>query len=791
MRASLRSLTLGAVTAVVAIAAGCSTHGSSPLSGQTVQNPSSVPIIVEPTPNSTGVSPRATIHIAYQEALANDSVNTSTVTIALANVSPTSLIAARVFLDQDATGFQILPVGVLAPNTTYEVHVVGRPGVHFVDGRDADDFRFQFTTADVPKIFDATLPDAINGKPYDVTLSTTGGFGALLFTITSGTLPPNLTLDPFTGRISGPAVGNQTTIFHFSILVTVTDAARISTTKTLSVRLIPDVPAPAIDRTTTLANFAAAIDIAPFNANVAITGGLAPFDLVEVPFAGENLPNNVAIDQNPGTQPRLFGNWLVQSAGQDTATFTLQVTDQIGRTSATEQFLLTLSPPGVARSVVANSTTKLVDGEKDVAYTEHVKITGPLGPFTVSAAGFTNGVSGLTTTTHSPVASGGNAADISGTPGAVTTDTFKVSAKDQATRPISVPPSGLSFSVVTGLTIVNDDSGSTLSSGTEFLSDVINSASYSQTISPQGGVGPYHMTVSGSTVSGITAAVKMDNSNSAFVLVSGTAGSSASSGGHKQFTVTLSDSLGGSTSQLFDQRAITPSPSIDSKPGSLPGGKAGDSYSSGSISASGGEGTLTWQVSGSTPSGVGFGVKTNTPISYTGTPTAGDAEVNGNGNYSLTITVIDQFVDRFGASANRTDSFSPTLKIRLSYAFNIYPDIDSTAVSPAHPNLATCLSCHGSTPFAGTHTIDFDPGGGAHPLATGLIGVDDVSCAANGSKNYIFIADTSKSVIANKFGNITPSCGGGMPLGAAATIKQAQKDMLARWINELQNGDNN
>ena len=65
----------------------------------------------------------------------------------------------------------------------------------------------------------ATLPAGSVGFPYSATITATGGAGAPTFTITSGSLPPGLALNPATGAITGI----PTTVGLFSFTVRATD----------------------------------------------------------------------------------------------------------------------------------------------------------------------------------------------------------------------------------------------------------------------------------------------------------------------------------------------------------------------------------------------------------------------------------------------------------------------------------------------------------------------------------------------------------------------------------------
>ncbi|HEV3266832.1 MAG TPA: putative Ig domain-containing protein, partial [Acidimicrobiales bacterium] len=84
-----------------------------------------------------------------------------------------------------------------------------------------------------PTITTTTLPGGSKGTTYTgATLSATGGTGAYTWSITSGILPANLTLNSATGAISGN-VRNSAVSETFT--VTVTDANNVSTSKSLTI----------------------------------------------------------------------------------------------------------------------------------------------------------------------------------------------------------------------------------------------------------------------------------------------------------------------------------------------------------------------------------------------------------------------------------------------------------------------------------------------------------------------------------------------------------------------------
>jgi hypothetical protein len=84
----------------------------------------------------------------------------------------------------------------------------------------------------------ATLPDGSTTAAYSATLAATGGTGATTWSITAGTLPAGLTLDPATGQISGTPTETGT----FTITFQVTDSAT-PTAQTATRQLTLNVPA--------------------------------------------------------------------------------------------------------------------------------------------------------------------------------------------------------------------------------------------------------------------------------------------------------------------------------------------------------------------------------------------------------------------------------------------------------------------------------------------------------------------------------------------------------------------
>ena len=81
-----------------------------------------------------------------------------------------------------------------------------------------------------PNIITTTLPGGTVGQPYNETLQATGGFGALTWTLSGGSLPAMLSLSP-DGVISGTPTNTGTSNFT----VTVKDTLNQSDTQSLSI----------------------------------------------------------------------------------------------------------------------------------------------------------------------------------------------------------------------------------------------------------------------------------------------------------------------------------------------------------------------------------------------------------------------------------------------------------------------------------------------------------------------------------------------------------------------------
>jgi hypothetical protein len=118
------------------------------------------------------------------------------------------------------------PLGVCPTGTATPVSVGSRP-VAAID--------FNLYACSAPSIAPVSLAQGAVGIAYRQTLLVTGASGTVAFAVSSGTLPPGLTLDPNTGVLSGtPAMTG-----HFTFTVSAVDGSACTGSRTYTL----DVPA--------------------------------------------------------------------------------------------------------------------------------------------------------------------------------------------------------------------------------------------------------------------------------------------------------------------------------------------------------------------------------------------------------------------------------------------------------------------------------------------------------------------------------------------------------------------
>jgi len=268
-----------------------------------------------------------------------------------------------------------------------------------------------------PTISTTTLPGAINGQNYSQQVVANGGVAPLFFSITSGSLPAGFHLDT-NGLISGRSTSNGGT-FNFTVLVTDQGNPPLTASQSYTIIIVPAPPLSIV--TTSLPNAAQG---SLYNSPLAASGGVPP--LTWAITAGA-LPPGISLNTTTG---QISGTPTTQGAFP----FTVKVTDSAllppnqQPQTATQALSLTVGTP----NPLAITTTSLPQANTATLYSQQLRVSGGVGPFTWKLTG---GIlpSGLNLNSSTGV--------ISGVPTAVSANTFTVQVTDSEPTPQSASAS--------------------------------------------------------------------------------------------------------------------------------------------------------------------------------------------------------------------------------------------------------------------------------------------------------------------------------------------------------------
>ncbi len=260
---------------------------------------------------------------------------------------------------------------------------------------------------------------------YDSQLMVTGGLAPYTWTITSGTLPPGLTLTPSTGVISGTPTTVGTSMFTVQVADSETTPA--TTTGSFAITIAPTPP---LQITTT--SLSAATQGVTYSSTLAATGGVPPYSWTLASGSGP-LPAGLTLS---GTG--VIGGTPVGNTGS--FPITVQVTDTLMNTQTAP---LTLEIDAGALVII---NTGLPGGTVSVPYNAAMGAAGGTPPYSWSVVGVLpaglslNGSTGL----------------ISGTPTTMGTSPVQVQVQDSASHtvvshpfPVSITPA-LTNAALTG-----------------------------------------------------------------------------------------------------------------------------------------------------------------------------------------------------------------------------------------------------------------------------------------------------------------------------------------------------
>jgi hypothetical protein len=370
-----------------------------------------------------------------------------------------------------------------------------------------------------------TLPTATAGIPnYSNTIQTTGGTGALTWSISAGALPQSMTLSS-----SGVVSGTPTTACRCSFTVKVVDSLGNTGTQafTMSVLIfVSDSAAPTV--TATLPTATAGIP--NYSNTIQTTGGTGALTWS---ISAGALPQGLLLDQT--------GKVSGTPTTACSCSFTIKVVDSLGNTG-TQAFTMSVLI-FVSDSAVPTINTTLPGATAGVAYVgTTIQTTGGVGTLTWSAPGLPNGLL---------LDQNGN---ITGTPTNAGTSTFSVQVMDSA---VPAPNVATQNFTITVMIFVSDSTAPTVN--TTLPAGTVGTLYTTNSIDEDGGSGTLTWSVSGAMPPGLS----LNQSG----MISGTpsapgtytftvevSGSGTGDSGSQQFTLQVTDA------QLGDLIAVDGSP---------------------------------------------------------------------------------------------------------------------------------------------------------------------------------------------------------------------------------------
>jgi hypothetical protein len=478
---------------------------------------------------------------------------------------------------------QLAPAGTLPPARANHSSVFDSTGNRMIvfggDGALKNDSWVLSHASSIIMVTSAALPAGQVGTAYSTTLAATGGTPPYTsWTVSSGALPPGLTLNPFTGSISGTPTSALASPFSFS--VTVSDSAgNVSPPQSFSIAI-----AFAQLSITTASLPGGTVGQIYTPVNLQAMGGSGSYY-----WLAAGLPAGLALSR-VGV---LSG--VPTATGQFSVTVT--VFDTIAGTSATSTYSITIA------SSLSITTTSLPNGGVGAVY----------GSVTMAAAGGTGNYTWSATGAPAGVAM--TAAGVFGSGGAVlataAAGSYSVTVTVTDTTTTAMASSTFSVTIYPALSVAT----STLPNG------FVGSTYGPVTMAATGGSRSYSWTVSGAPA-GVTM-------TTAGVMTSSAALAAAAAGSYPSVTVTVTDPATNATASQTYALSIAFAQLTLGGPASL-GGFAPSASISASYAATGGDPPYTWSAPG-LPAGLNLNATTGGLTGAIAQP----------GNYSFQIKVAD------------------------------------------------------------------------------------------------------------------------------------------------------
>jgi hypothetical protein len=267
----------------------------------------------------------------------------------------------------------------------------------------------------------SSLPAGTVQAAYSATLSATGGAVPYTWSITSGSLPPGLTLSP-----SGQISGTPTQAGGSSFAVQVTDSSSLAQTASTSLSItIAAAGANPVQITTT--SLPGGQVNSAYSATLAATGGATPYSWS---LSGGSLPAGLSLSA--------AGQFTGTPTASGTVSFTVRVADSSSPAkTATANLSITIAAVGA--NPLQITTTSLPSGQVSSAYTAILVATGGTTPYSWSLSGGSL-PAGLSLSA---------AGQITGTPTASGTASFTVQVTDSSSS-AQTATANLSIGIASG-----------------------------------------------------------------------------------------------------------------------------------------------------------------------------------------------------------------------------------------------------------------------------------------------------------------------------------------------------
>ncbi|WP_019464571.1 beta strand repeat-containing protein, partial [Dyella japonica] len=422
-----------------------------------------------------------------------------------------------------------------------------------------------------------SLPSATQNSAYSQTITASGGTSTYTYAVTSGSLPPGVTLSS-----SGMLSGTPTSYGGYPVTITATDSSTGTGPYTGSAgyMLVVNAVTPTIT-TVTVPNGTVGIS---YSTALNASHGNAPYTFS---LASGSLP--------PGLSINAAGVISGTPTAGGAYTFTVKVADAASSTATQTYAGVTMAAP-----VITLSPATLPGATQGSSFNASIAASGGSNPYTYAVT------SGLL---PAGVLLNASTGALSGTPTVFGNFNFTITATDSSggTGPYT-GSQPYSLSVAASMPVI---SSAALPSGTV-------GTGYSQTITASNGNAPYTFSISaGSLPPGL-------------VLASGgQLSGTPTGGGSYSFTVKVTDASSNTATQAYTGVTIN-APALTLSPSTAPAATVGMAYSQ-SFSAANGTAPYVYVESNPLPPGLSWNAATAT---LSGTPTQA-------GTFPITIQVTD------------------------------------------------------------------------------------------------------------------------------------------------------